>query len=122
MGARPVAIQAETRPSAATASRRGRLGHPRVSSSTAPLVRALVATGDAAAPLQMRDVAEPAPASNEALIEVRNFSLNRGELRLLASRPSGWRPGQDIAGTVLRAANDGSGPPVGSRVVAMVDQ
>jgi NADPH:quinone reductase-like Zn-dependent oxidoreductase len=85
-------------------------------------VRALVATGDAAAPLEMRDVAEPAPASNEALIEVRNFSLNRGELRLLASRPSGWRPGQDIAGTVLRAANDGSGPPVGSRVVAMVDQ
>ena len=53
---------------------------------------------------------------------MRAVSINRGELRLLASRPSGWRPGQDIAGVVVRAAADGTGPPVGSRIVGLVDQ
>ena len=41
---------------------------------------------------------------------------------LLSTRPEGWRPGQDIAGVVLRRAADGSGPPEGARVVALVDQ
>jgi NADPH:quinone reductase-like Zn-dependent oxidoreductase len=34
----------------------------------------------------------------------------------------GWIPGWDVAGTVCRAAADGSGPPVGTRVVAWVTQ
>jgi NADPH:quinone reductase-like Zn-dependent oxidoreductase len=85
-------------------------------------MRALVATGNQASPLELRDVEEPAPTAAEAVIEVRNVSINRGELRLLATRPAGWRPGQDVAGTIVRAAADGSGPPVGSRVVALVDQ
>jgi NADPH:quinone reductase-like Zn-dependent oxidoreductase len=59
---------------------------------------------------------------NEALVAVRAFSLNRGELRLFQVRPEGWRPGQDIAGVVLQAAADGSGPPTGTRVVALTDQ
>ena len=37
-------------------------------------------------------------------------SLNRGEVRRLASAPAGWRPGWDLAGTVVAAAADGSGP------------
>src|SRR5207244_1231626 len=45
----------------------------------------------------------------------------RGELRLFQVRPEGWRPGQDIAGVVLRAAADGSGPAAGTRVVALCD-
>jgi len=57
---------------------------------------------------------------SEAVIEVKNVSINRGELRLLSMRPSGWRPGQDVAGTIVRAAPDS--PAVGTRVVAMVDQ
>lgn len=69
----------------------------------------------------MRDVEEPSPGANEALVEVRAVSINRGELRLLASRPNGWRPGQDVAGVVRRAATAG-GPPEGTRVVGMVDQ
>jgi NADPH:quinone reductase-like Zn-dependent oxidoreductase len=55
------------------------------------------------------------------LLEVKAASINRGELNLLPNRP-GWRPGQDVAGVVVKAAEDGSGPPVGSRVVAAVDQ
>jgi NADPH:quinone reductase-like Zn-dependent oxidoreductase len=82
---------------------------------------ALVATADPRRPLQIRQVEEPAPGPDEALIEVRAVSINRGELRLLTSRPSGWRPGQDVAGVVRRAAQAG-GPPEGTRVVALVDQ
>jgi NADPH2:quinone reductase len=85
-------------------------------------MRALVATGEASQPLEMRDVEEPSAGPDEALVEVRALSINRGELRLVTTRPNGWRPGQDIAGTVLRAAADGSGPPAGSRVVSLVDQ
>jgi NADPH:quinone reductase len=83
-------------------------------------MRALVATGNAASPLELRDVEEPQPAPDEAVIEVKNVSINRGELRLLASRPAGWRPGQDVAGTIVKAPPDG--PPVGTRVVGLVDQ
>jgi NADPH2:quinone reductase len=85
-------------------------------------MRALVATGNPPAPLEIREVDEPSASAGESLVEVRAVSINRGELRLLASRPSGWRPGQDIAGVVVQAAADGSGPPVGARVVGLVDQ
>ena len=64
---------------------------------------------------------EPAPRDNEALVAVHAFSLNRGELRLFQVRPEGWRPGQDIAGVVVRQAADGSGPATGTRVVALCD-
>ncbi len=83
---------------------------------------ALVCTGDASEPAQLRDVEEPIPASSEALVEVKAMAINRGELRLLASRPEGWRPGQDIAGVVVEPAADGTGPMNGQRVVALVDQ
>jgi len=64
---------------------------------------------------------EPAPRDNEGLVAVHAFSLNRGELRLFQVRPEGWRPGQDIAGVVVRQAADGSGPATGTRVVALCD-
>src|SRR5438067_9915883 len=85
-------------------------------------MRALVATGNQAAPVELCDVEEPRPSLNESIIEARAVSMNRGELRLLASRPNGWRPGQDVAGVIIQTAVDGSGPPAGSRVVALVDQ
>jgi NADPH:quinone reductase len=72
-------------------------------------------------PVEIHELPEPTPAANEALIEVRAFSLNRGELRLMQTRPEGWRPGQDIAGVVVRAAADGAGPKAGTRVVALTD-
>jgi NADPH:quinone reductase len=82
---------------------------------------ALVNTAGAAAPIELREVPEPQRASNEALVEVRAFSLNRGELRLFQVRPEGWRPGQDISGVVVQPAADGSGPGAGQRVVALTD-
>src|SRR5712692_3185333 len=85
-------------------------------------MRALVATGNPAAPLKIREVGEASAEANQLIVEVRAISINRGELRLLANRPEGWRPGQDIAGVVAQSAADGSGPPVGTRVVALVDQ
>lgn len=83
---------------------------------------ALVGAPDKAEHIEMREAPPPNPAANEALLEVRAFGINRGELRLLESRPDGWRPGQDIAGMVAREAADGSGPKAGQRVVALVDQ
>jgi len=82
---------------------------------------AIVNTPGGPEPVAIRQVAEPEPRPNEALVEVHAFSLNRGELRLFQVRPEGWRPGQDIAGVVLRAAADGSGPAAGTRVVALCD-
>lgn len=82
---------------------------------------ALVNTPDGSEPVEMCEVEEPSPAPDEALVEVRAFSLNRGELSLFESRPEGWRPGQDVSGVVAGEAADGSGPGAGTRVVAVVD-
>jgi NADPH:quinone reductase-like Zn-dependent oxidoreductase len=71
-------------------------------------------------PVVLREVSEPEPAPDEALIEVRATSINRGELALLTARPEGWRPGQDLAGVVARAAASGDGPTAGARVVGLV--
>jgi NADPH:quinone reductase len=46
------------------------------------------------------------------VVEVRAFAVNPGEASLIEQRPNGWRPGQHVAGVVLHAAADGSGPPV----------
>jgi NADPH:quinone reductase len=82
---------------------------------------ALVNSPNGAAPVKLREVPEPQPARDEAIVEVRAFSLNRGELRLFQSRPEGWRPGQDISGVVVEPAANGDGPKAGARVVALTD-
>jgi NADPH:quinone reductase-like Zn-dependent oxidoreductase len=82
---------------------------------------AVVNTPGGKAPVEIREVPEPRPAANEAIVEVRAFSLNRGELRLFQARPEGWRPGQDISGVVVQPAANGSGPKAGERVVALTD-
>jgi NADPH2:quinone reductase len=68
------------------------------------------------------DVDDPRPGGDEALVAVRALSINSGELALLENRTNDWRPGQDIAGVVVEAADNGSGPPPGTRVVALVEQ
>jgi NADPH:quinone reductase len=67
--------------------------------------------------VRLSDVEEVSPAAAEAVIEVEAFSVNRGETFLLENPPDGWRPGKDIAGRVVQAAADGTGPVAGTRVV-----
>ena len=49
-------------------------------------------------------------------MRVDAFSVNRGEMYLLEERGPGWQPGKDIAGVVVQAAADGTGPAAGQRV------
>ncbi|WP_211350899.1 zinc-binding dehydrogenase [Saccharothrix variisporea] len=81
----------------------------------------MINTPDGDQPVEFTEVEQPEPAAHQAVVAVRAFSVNRGELALLAMRPRGWRPGQDVAGVVVEQAADGSGPQPGTRVVGMVD-
>ncbi len=83
-------------------------------------MEALVCTDNATLRLAVQTVPEPTPHANEAVVRVHAVSLNRGELRRLTTAAPGWRPGWDLAGEVLAAAADGSGPPVGARVVGLL--
>ncbi len=80
-------------------------------------MKAMIATGDAAASVALAEVEQPRLGAHEALVKVEAYSVNRGETFLLEAPPPGWRPGKDIAGLVVQAAADGSGPAVGRRVV-----
>ena len=81
-------------------------------------MRAVIYDPDARANLRLADVDEPVVADSEALIEVRATALNFGEVHFIdRMRKPGEVPGWDAAGVVLQAAADGSGPPVGTRVV-----
>lgn len=82
--------------------------------------RAIVVEPDAPGRLAIREVEAAAPTPSEALVRVAALSLNRGEVRALAGAEAGSRPGWDFAGTVVRAAADGSGPKEGARVVGML--
>jgi NADPH:quinone reductase-like Zn-dependent oxidoreductase len=80
-----------------------------------------VAAPNAPGRIELREVAEPEPAANQAVVEVHAASLNRGECSALRDAAEGWRPGWDLAGSVVRAAVDGTGPAEGTRVVGWVN-
>ncbi|MFD7986991.1 zinc-binding dehydrogenase [Kitasatospora indigofera] len=80
-------------------------------------MKAFVATGDRAAAVRRTEVAEPVQRPDEVLVKVDAYSVNRGEIFQLEGPAGDARPGKDVAGLVVQAAPDGSGPAVGQRVV-----
>lgn len=84
-------------------------------------VRAIVVDPQAPERLSVADVQAPQPGPAQALVRVEASSLNRGDLLAAQQADAGWRPGHDIAGTVISAAVDGTGPKAGTRVVGLLD-
>jgi NADPH:quinone reductase len=72
---------------------------------------------DGGSSVRMGEVDEPAARPDEVIVAVEAYSVNRGETFLLEAPRPGWRPGKDVAGTVLEPARDGIGPSAGARVV-----
>jgi NADPH:quinone reductase len=84
-------------------------------------IRAVVTDPQTADRLVIASTPSPLPSPDEALVRVKAVSLNRGEVRgAMMTERAGSRPGWDLAGTVEAAAANGSGPPVGARVVGFL--
>jgi NADPH:quinone reductase-like Zn-dependent oxidoreductase len=82
-------------------------------------MKSVVASPGAEGNLTIGEVPEPNPNSNEAVIKVSCFSLNRGELRRAGQAAAGTQIGWDTVGVIDQPARDGSGPEVGTRVVGL---
>jgi NADPH:quinone reductase len=82
-------------------------------------IRAIVVDPEVAGRFVIKEVKAPQPVPSEALVQVEAISLNRGEVVRAMAAEAGWRPGWDLAGTVIKPAANGTGPQVGSRVVGM---
>ncbi|MDP4507572.1 zinc-binding dehydrogenase [Nonomuraea turcica] len=80
-------------------------------------MRRLIPTRDPVRPVEFAQDVQPVPTAGDALIKVEAFSPNRGETFLLEEPKPGLLPGKDVAGLVVQAAADGSGPSAGTRVV-----
>jgi NADPH:quinone reductase len=81
-------------------------------------MQALVHDPDAPHGLRLGVAPDPEPGPSDALVRVAATSLNFGEVAFLGDRVApGAVAGWDASGTVAAAAADGSGPPVGARVV-----
>jgi NADPH:quinone reductase len=78
-------------------------------------MQAVVATPEGDAWTEHRELPLPEPGPGEVLLKIGAFAINRGELSLLPARGDGWRPGQDVAGTIA------SGEDEGKRVAALLD-
>jgi NADPH:quinone reductase len=84
-------------------------------------VRALIVDPSAPEALRLGEVAEPVAGPGQVVVDVHHASLNRGDLNDARSGrvPPGAVLGSDAAGVVVASADNGSGPTVGARVVAL---
>src|SRR5919201_506456 len=85
-------------------------------------IRAIVVDPEVPGRLALKEVEAPQAGPSEALVQVEAISLNRGEVLYAMGAEAGWRPGWDLAGTVIKQAANGTGPKVGSRVVGGVGE
>jgi NADPH2:quinone reductase len=83
-------------------------------------IRAIVVDPSVTGRLAINEVESPQPGPSEAVVQVEAISLNQGEVNHVMEAEAGWRPGWDLAGTVMKQAANDTGPKVGSRVVGMV--
>lgn len=83
-------------------------------------MKAYVATGASEPRFELRDAPAPQAGTGQVVVTVEAISLNPGEITW--PWPEGALPGWDLAGVVAEAASDGSGPAVGERVVAVLEQ
>src|ERR1700676_4653480 len=84
-------------------------------------IRAIVVDPEVPGRLAIKEDEAPQAALSETLVQVAALFLNRGEALGAMEAKAGWRPGWDLAGTVIKQVASGTGPKVGSRVVGMVD-
>jgi NADPH:quinone reductase len=80
-------------------------------------IEAVVVTPDAPARLAVGKAPAPTPSPSEAVVRLAAVSLNPVDVRHAQSAPPGTTMGEDLAGTVVQGAADGSGPPPGTRVM-----
>jgi NADPH:quinone reductase len=83
-------------------------------------MRAIIVEPNAVSRLAIATVAEPQALPHAAIVQVAAISINRGEIRRAQTADAGWRIGWDLAGTIVQTAADGSGFPVGTRVVGFL--
>lgn len=84
-------------------------------------MRAIVVDPQARLGCGFADIAEPSSSEGQVLVTVTHASLNRGDLNDARSGrlAPGAVLGSDVAGTITQPDGDGSGPGVGTRVVAL---
>lgn len=83
-------------------------------------MKAIAIDPNAAGRLVIQEFDAPTPLPNEAVVTVKAFSLNRGEVRRAQTGAAGARIGWDLAGIVEKEAADGTGPKAGTRVVGIL--
>ena len=85
-------------------------------------MRAITTNPTSILKLALLEAPQPKPASNEALVRVKAFSLNAGETRTALEATKSYVPGWDFAGVVEETAADGSSPQPGAKVFGFVAQ
>lgn len=86
-------------------------------------MRALVVDPSSPAGFALAEVPDPVPGPGQVLVQVQAISAIDRDLRYAPARlGAGGIWGFDAAGVVARAAADGSGPTVGTRIVAFLSR